>query len=92
MGHLRVHYSHQKNKKPLTKTAFMTKLQTAIATTSLDQTIFSGHSFQSSATTAASQASLPDSTIQTLGRYSAAFLTYIHNTCQDLAILTLNLM
>lgn len=49
-----------KEQQSLTKTEIVTQLQTAIAAIGLDQTVFSGHSFQSGMATAVSQAGLSD--------------------------------
>ena len=77
------------DRKPITKSRFVTEVRTALTAIGFDHSSFSGHSFRSGAATAASQAGLPDSTIQTLGRWSStAFLTYIRTPRQQLASLT----
>ena len=79
--------------KPIVKPGFVTELRKALAAVGLDQSSFAGHSFRIGAATAASRAGLPDSTIQTLGRWSsAAFLTYIRTPRHELASLTRTFM
>lgn len=81
------------NKRPLAKPRFIAELKKALSAAGLDQASFAGHSFRIGAATAASQAGLADSTIQTLGRWnSAAFLTYIRTPRHQLASLTSNFM
>ena len=80
-------------KKPLTKPRFLAELKKALTAVGLHQECFAGHSFRIGAATAASQAGIPDSTIQTLGRWSsAAFLTYIRTPRDQLASLTDSVM
>ena len=80
-------------KKSLTKARLVGELRTALSAVGLEQASFAGHSFRIGAATAASQAGLPDSIIQTLGRWSsAAFLSYIRTPRRQLAALTGNFM
>ena len=68
-------------------------MRSALDVIGLDQTVFSGHSFRSGAATAAAQAGLSDSTIQTLGRWnSTAFLSYIRTPRNELASITKKFM
>ena len=57
-----------REKKPLTKPQFLVELKKAFTAVGLHQELFAGHSFRIGAATAASQAGIPDSTIQTLGK------------------------
>ena len=80
-------------RRPLSKQRFIRELREALMAMGVDQSSFAGHSFRIGAATAASQAGLSDSTIQTLGRWSsAAFLTYIRTPRCQLASLTSNFM
>ena len=79
--------------KPLTKPQFVAEVKRALTEAALDQRAFSSHSFRIRAVTAAAQAGIPDSAIQTLGRWnSAAFLSYIRTPHQKLACLTSSIM
>ena len=78
-----------RSKTPLLKSTFVAKVRSALDALGFDQSVFSGHSFRSGAATAAAQAGLPDSTIQTLGRWnSTAFMSYIRTPHHQLATLT----
>ena len=82
-----------RSKSPLTKSKFVSEVRSALDVIGLDQTVFSGHSFRSGAATAAAQAGLSDSTIQTLGRWnSTAFLSYIRTPRNELASITKKFM
>ena len=71
---------------PLTKAAFVKKVREALASLGLAPKDYAGHSFRIGAATAASQAGLEDSVIQSLGRWSsAAFLRYIRTPREQLA-------
>ena len=64
-------------------------MHSALDALGFDQSVFSGHSFRSGAAMAAAQAGLPDSTIQTLGRWnSTAFMSYFPTPRHQLATLT----
>ena len=83
--------------KPLTKPHFVNKVKKALTVAALDQSSnqseFSGHSFRIRAATAAAQAGIFDSAIQTLGRWSsAAFLSYIRTSHEKLASSTSSVM
>ena len=79
--------------KPLTKPQFIAEVKKALTAAGLDHGPFSGHSFRIGAATAAAQAGIPDSAIQTLGRWNnAAFLSYIRTPRQKLASLTSSVM
>lgn len=63
---------------PLSRSALVTAVRTALSSTRLDLSRFSGHSFRIGAATTAAHAGLSDSLIQTLGRWhSSAFTRYI---------------
>ena len=71
---------------PLTKFRFVSRVQQALTRASIPYQNYLGHSFRIGVATAASQAGLPDSTIQTLGRWSStAFLRYICTPREQLA-------
>ena len=77
------------DEKPLTKSQFVAELRKALAACGFNPIAYAGHNFRIGAATAEAQAELPDSTIQTLGRWnSAAFLSYIRTPRQQLASLT----
>ena len=71
---------------PLTKAHFVDQVRSALARAGLLLSGYSGHSFCIGVATAATQAGIPDSTIQALGQWlSSAFLWYIQPTCEQLA-------
>ena len=71
---------------PLTKSCFTNKVRAGLQAVGLPEANFAGHSFQIGAATAAANAEIEDSTIQTLGRWSsAAFLSYIRTPRDHLA-------
>ena len=62
----------------LTRSQLVTSVRVALQEVGMDTSRFSGHSFRIGAASVAAQAGLPDSLIQTLGRWkSSAFLRYI---------------
>ena len=64
--------------QPLTRTRFVMELRTALARAGIDATKFAGHSFRIGAATTAATCGMPDSLIQTLGRWeSMAYTLYI---------------
>ena len=64
---------------PLTCSFLVAAVRAALSNSGRDLSRYNGHSFRIGAVTAAAQAGLPDSLIQTLGRWrSSAFLCYIH--------------
>ena len=70
---------------PLTRSQLVASVRTTLQHMGMDTSCFSGHSFRIGAATAAAQAGLPDSLIQTLGRWkSAAFLRYIRTPTNTL--------
>ena len=63
---------------PLTRSDLVAAMRSALTGSGLDISRYSGHSFRIGAATAAARAGLPDSLIQTLGRWrSSAYLRYI---------------
>ena len=63
---------------PLTRSGLVSAVCAALSGAGVDLTRYTGHSFRIGAATAAAQAGLPDSMIQTLGRWrSSAFQRYI---------------
>ena len=71
---------------PLTKARFVELVRLALARVGVPLSGYSGHSFRIGAATAASQAGIPDSVIQALGRWSSsAFLRYIRPPREQLA-------
>lgn len=63
---------------PLTRSFLVTAVREALSGVGFDVSAYSGHSFRIGAASAAAQAGLPDSMIQSMGRWkSAAFLAYI---------------
>ena len=70
---------------PLCKSKFVDEVKLALETAKLPAKQFAGHSFRIGTTTAAS-AGLPDSAIQTLGRWkSSTYLLYIRMESHKLA-------
>ena len=66
------------DQSPLTRSDLISAIRSALAGTGLDVSRYTGHSFRIGAATAAAQAGLPDSLIQTLGCWrSSAFVHYI---------------
>ena len=79
--------------RPLIKPQFVTEVRKALTEAGLDQIEFACHSFPIGAATAAAEAGIFDSTIQTLGGWSsAAFLAYIRTPHQKLALLPNSVM
>ena len=71
---------------PLTKAYFVSRIRAALTRAGFRETDYSGHSFRIGAATAAAQAGVPDSVIQSLGRWSSpAFLRYIRTPREQLA-------
>ncbi len=71
---------------PLTKARFVARFRSALSQAGVPYQDYSGHSFSIGAATAATQAGVEDSTIQSLGRWSSqAFLTYIQIPKEQLA-------
>ena len=85
-------FFRRSNGSHLSKSVFVSEIKRAPRACRLDQAAYSGHSFRIGAATAAARAGLPDSTIQTLGRWSnAAFLAYIRTPREQLALVTASL-
>lgn len=77
------------NGQPLTRANLISAVREALQGAGLDVTRYSGHSFRIGAATAAAAVGLPDSLIQTLGRWkSQAFLSYIQTPEQQLLSVT----
>ena len=70
---------------PLTRSGLVSAVRSALSTSGADLSRFTGHSFRIGAATSAALAGLPDSLIQTLGRWkSSAFLRYIRTPTSTL--------
>ena len=79
-------FFRQEHGAPLTKAKFVDSIRRALTRAGINQGGYSGHSFRIGAATTAAQAGLPDSVIQTLGRWSSsAFLRYIRTPREELA-------
>ena len=64
--------------RPLSRVHLVAAIRQGLASAGVDVSRFSGHSFRIGAATTAAQVGIPDSLIQTLGRWkSSAFLSYI---------------
>ena len=75
-----------KNRQPLTKSTFTSRIRQALQALGLPQDNFAGHSFRIGAATSAAQAGIEDSTIMKMGRWnSSAFLAYIRTPRDHLA-------
>ena len=63
---------------PLSRTALVSRMRTALRSSGVEASKYSGHSFRIGAATTAASAGIEDSLIKTLGRWeSAAYLLYI---------------
>ncbi len=71
---------------PLSRSYLVQAVRAALASAgNLDLSRYSGHSFRIGAATTAARAGVPDSMIQTLGRWkSSAFLAYIRSRPEDI--------
>ena len=77
------------DRTPLSKPLFVEMVHAALSRAGVPVGGYSGHSFRIGAATAASQARIPDSVIQALGRWSSsAFLRYIRTSREQLALLS----
>ena len=75
-----------RDSKPLLKPKFVSEVRKVLTALGLPAGDYAGHSFRIGAATAAAAASIEDSTIQLLGRWSsAAFLSYVRTPRQQLA-------
>ena len=73
----------------IAKDQFIQEIRNILNSLGIPQHQYAGHSFRIGAATSAAQAGVPDSTIQTLGRWhSAAFLQYIRMPREQLAAIT----
>ena len=80
------------NKETASKPWFVAQIRVVLTNIGLPQHQYAGHSFRSGAATTAAAVGIPDSTIQTLGRWqSAAFLLYIRTPKERLAALSASL-
>ena len=70
---------------PLTRTGLVSAVRSALSGSGADLSRYTGHSFRIGAATSAALAGLPDSLIQTLGRWrSSAYLRYIRTPVSTL--------
>ena len=70
---------------PLSRVDLVATVHQTLAADGLDVSRFNGHSFQIGAATTTAQVGIPDSVIQSLGRWkSSAFMTYIRTSPQQL--------
>ena len=80
---------HFHNSKPLTKSNFTAKFREYLTLAGVDCTTYSGHSFRIGAASTAAAKGIPDSVIQTLGRWkSSAYLSYVRIAPEKLAALS----
>ena len=78
---------------PLTRSRLVMAIRTALMDTGFEMSNFTGHSSRIGAATAAARARLPDSLIQTLGRWrSSAFPRYIQAPTSTLLLVSRALM
>ena len=78
---------------PLSRPRLVQAVRSGLASAGLDLSRYNGHSFRIGAASTATAAGLPDSLIQTLGRWkSAAFLRYIRIPQDHLATVTRQLL
>ena len=79
-------FFREADEAPLTKARFVELVRGVMGRAGIPLAGYSGHSFRIGAATAASQAGVPDSVIQALGRWSSsAFLQYIRTPREQLA-------
>ena len=64
--------------QPLTRTRFVKELRTALAKVGINAAQFAGHSFRIGAATTATACGVPDSLIQTLGRWGECSVHPLH--------------
>ena len=83
---------HFKDGKPLTRVHFVNIFRDTLRNIGICQGSYSGHSFRADAATTAAQHSIPDPSIQLLGRWqSTAYLVYIKTLRDRLASITATL-
>ena len=77
---------------PLTRPKLVTEVRGALTGDGMDLSRYTGHSFRIGAASSAAQAGVPDSLIQTLGRWrSSAFQRYIRTPTSTLLSVPLRL-
>ncbi len=77
------------NGSPLSRNYLVAHVRQALAEGGMDVSNFSGHSFRIGGAITAALASIPDSTIQSLGRWkSSGFLRYIRPPSNQLMLMT----
>ena len=77
------------NGKPLTRDRLVTAVRVALSAAGRSEGHYAGHSFRVGAATTAAQCGIPDSAIQTLGRWkSAAYLAYVRIPREKLAAIS----
>ena len=75
--------------RPLSRVDLVAAVRQALAADGLDVSRFNGHSFRIGAATTAAQVGVPDSVIQSLGRWkSSAFMTYVRTSPQQLTAIS----
>ncbi len=81
------------NRQPLTKQKLINLMRKTLQMAGIDPSHYCGHSFRIGAATTAGAHGLPDSTIQTLGRWSSdSFRRYIRLPPQELASISRSLV
>ena len=79
--------------RPLSQADLVAAVRQALAAEGFDMSRFNGHSFRIGAATTAAQVGIPDSVIQTLGRWkSSAFMTYVQTLPQQLTAISRRLV
>ena len=79
--------------RPLSRADLVAAVRQALAAEGFDVSRFNGHSFRIGAATTAAQVGVPDSVIQTLGRWkSSAFMTYVQTSPQQLTAISRHLV
>ena len=79
--------------QPLSRVHLVTAIRQGLAVAGVDVSRYSGHSFRICAATTAAQVGIPDSLIQTLGRWkSSAFLSYIRTPLPQLTSVSYRLL
>ena len=75
--------------RSLTRERFVQAIRKALTKAGFDHQVYAGHSFRIGAATTAAHCGIPDSVIQTLGRWqSSAYLLYIRTPREHLANIT----
>ena len=82
-----------RNGTPLTRTALVRKMRSALSQAGMDSSVYSGHSFRIGAATTAAARGIEDAIIQTLGRWqSTAYLRYVKLPREQLASISQTMM